>query len=325
MDEGMTFFRREYTDAWLLMAWPGAGQVAMASCSYLVEKLGMRPLARIRSDTSGEVPGVTIRDGLVEPKPGNSNQVYGWKNPTGGRNLLVFFGAAPPSSNKTDYCRQLVRLADLAGVQRIFTLDALVTGPVVPSEAAVRAIATDQSLLDELAAAEPPVEALDSGELSGMNAALFSAAKADGADTVGLIGEVPVFAVNLPYLRACRGVLETLKRLGGFDWDLSDLQAMSERLDRKLSTALEKLDELPFGLTLRKSAEEEEEAPEWELRFDTEEEDGLEPEEVERIERLFEVVENDRSRAIELKAMLDAHGVFKAYEDRFLDLFSESA
>jgi hypothetical protein len=40
-----------------------------------------------------------------------------------------------------------------------------------------------------------------------------------------------------------------------------------------------------------------------------------------RIEGLFEQARKDRSKAFELKQELDRLGVFKEYEDRFLDLF----
>ena len=40
-----------------------------------------------------------------------------------------------------------------------------------------------------------------------------------------------------------------------------------------------------------------------------------------RIERLFDRADRDRSLALELKRELDRLGVFERYEDRFLDLF----
>jgi hypothetical protein len=38
---------------------------------------------------------------------------------------------------------------------------------------------------------------------------------------------------------------------------------------------------------------------------------------------MFEQARQDRSKAMELKRELDRHGVFKQYEDRFLDLFKK--
>ena len=42
-----------------------------------------------------------------------------------------------------------------------------------------------------------------------------------------------------------------------------------------------------------------------------------------RLERLFVRAREDRTQALELKAELDRLGVFKDYEDRFLDLFKQ--
>ncbi len=43
-----------------------------------------------------------------------------------------------------------------------------------------------------------------------------------------------------------------------------------------------------------------------------------------RVEKLFELARDNRSKACELKRSLDSLGVFTQYEDRFLDLFSKS-
>jgi hypothetical protein len=45
----------------------------------------------------------------------------------------------------------------------------------------------------------------------------------------------------------------------------------------------------------------------------------------ERIEQLFAMAAGDRAKALELKAELDRHGLFRVYEDRFLDLFRQGS
>lgn len=40
-----------------------------------------------------------------------------------------------------------------------------------------------------------------------------------------------------------------------------------------------------------------------------------------RIEALFRVAGENRDKAVELKALLDEHGLFRDHEDRFLDRF----
>jgi len=49
--------------------------------------------------------------------------------------------------------------------------------------------------------------------------------------------------------------------------------------------------------------------------------DALTDDQRANIERLFDLARQDRSRAFELKQELDRLGVFRDYEDRFLDLF----
>ncbi|MEJ5277173.1 MAG: hypothetical protein WHU94_14785, partial [Thermogemmata sp.] len=49
----------------------------------------------------------------------------------------------------------------------------------------------------------------------------------------------------------------------------------------------------------------------------------LSPADQQHIEQLFTEAAADRSKAFELKRELDRLGVFKDYEDRFLDLFKK--
>ena len=55
------------------------------------------------------------------------------------------------------------------------------------------------------------------------------------------------------------------------------------------------------------------------------EEEQMSPAARERIERLFTEAAKDRSKAFELKRELDRLGLFKDYENRFLDLFKKTS
>lgn len=48
-------------------------------------------------------------------------------------------------------------------------------------------------------------------------------------------------------------------------------------------------------------------------------------EEIQKIEELFQAAKGDRSKSFELKKELDRSGLFKEYEDRFLDLFKKNS
>jgi hypothetical protein len=79
----------------------------------------------------------------------------------------------------------------------------------------------------------------------------------------------------------------------------------------------ELLSQVENALTQQAQTEEESVQPE-----ETTEEE-IEPEDERRIEQLFRQAQKDRAKAYELKHELDRLGVYRDYEDRFLDLFKK--
>jgi hypothetical protein len=79
----------------------------------------------------------------------------------------------------------------------------------------------------------------------------------------------------------------------------------------------ELLAQVEHALTQQTPAEEETVQPE---EAAVEE---IDPEDARRIEQLFGQAQKDRAQAYELKHELDRLGVYREYEDRFLDLFKK--
>src|SRR5262249_6975103 len=96
--------------------------------------------------------------------------------------------------------------------------------------------------------------------------------------------------------------------------DLGELAAQSKIMEQQLGELLARV-EKEYGQQY--TAEDEGSTQE------AVEEEKLRPADEERIEELFEQSAKDRSKAFELKQELDRLGVFKDYEDRFLDLFKK--
>ena len=94
--------------------------------------------------------------------------------------------------------------------------------------------------------------------------------------------------------------------------DLTELFEQVETMDQQLGEVLTKVETV---LERHSEAEEEGYSPE------PVGEDRISRDEEQRIEDLFEQATHNRSKAYELKAELDQLGVFKDFEDRFLDLF----
>jgi hypothetical protein len=116
--------------------------------------------------------------------------------------------------------------------------------------------------------------------------------------------------------------LERFTELAGIEIDFTELEEQAKAMEENLEQLMEQMNQ---------GRGEEEEEEEGEAG-----EEPAKPGEAQqppapapapdartrrRIEALFERAKQDRSKAFELKRELDRLGVFKQYEDRFLDLF----
>ena len=318
---------------WLVAVWPGMGNVALAAGSYLVESLGARPLGLLRADPHFDVDRAQVRGGIVQPARLPHNKLFGWKDPRGQRDLVLFLGEAQPSFQGFGFSQTLLAAAERLGVQRVVTFAAMVTNlhPSQPSR--VFRVATSEALAGEVDRTCPGLVVLDDGEISGLNGTFLAAAAQAGREAVGLLGEVPEIGVGVPYLKASLAVLESFQRLSGIELDLSELRAQSERVEKGLVELLGRVTRLPAAMLpdllsrLAKEHQEAQEAQEEQGEPSSspaegeDEAEGLAPEAVAHIEELFLRAAGDRTRALELKQVLDRQGVFGEYEDRFLDLF----
>lgn len=346
------------TDPWLLAVWPGMGNVALGAGSYLVEKLDVQPLFTIPTGDFFDLGQVQVRDGVVSPARFPENRLYGWKNPAGGRDLVIFVGESQPSTRGYAFCEGLLRAAQGLGVKRVFTFASMVTPQHPSAPSRTFAVATSEALLEEVRARDPNVGVLTEGTIAGLNGTLLAAAAAHGLEGVGLLAEVPQVAANVPYLKAAHAVLGVFIRLAGVPLDLSDLAAQAARVEKGLLQLIQQLGAMAAQAqqALANVAEAaaqgiaSDEAHQGEPQDDDEEDDEpdireqrareaegrpdpdeaeerptaatLSPDVVAHIEELFLAAANDRGKALELKALLDQHDVFKEYEDRFLNLFT---
>ena len=120
--------------------------------------------------------------------------------------------------------------------------------------------------------------------------------------------------MNVPYPTASLAVLEIFSRLANVKVDTAELKHEAKKIEAHLSQALDHI---------KKLAQSEEGIPEaFETYMPDPAENGkLTPEEKDQIEALFFAAQRDRTAAFDLKKELDRLGVFREYEDRFLDLF----
>jgi proteasome assembly chaperone (PAC2) family protein len=302
---------------WLVAVWPGMGHVALNAGVYLLAKLGMTTIAEFETHELFDVDQVEVKDGVIQPHRRPRNRFFVWTDPNGKHDLVVFLGEAQPPVGKFPFCRQVIRFAKDLGVERVFTFAAMATQMHPEKRSRVFGATTDPSGLDELKQLE--LELLEDGHIGGLNGVLLAAAAEADLRGACFLGEMPHIFAQLPFPKASLAILEVFTTIANIDLDLEELDEQAKAVEEQLGQLLARVEQ-QYG---RQTPEEE----------DDEEGEGYiteaEPEEevpaVERglVEELFGQAAKDRSKAFELKRELDRLGLFKEYEDRFLDLFKK--
>jgi proteasome assembly chaperone (PAC2) family protein len=290
------------------------GNVALNAGIYLLAKLGMNVFADFEAGELFDVDLVEVKEGLIQPVRWPRNRLFTWKDPKGQHDLVVFLGEVQPPVGKYPFCRRLIAHARDLGVERVFTFAAMATQMHPEHRSRIFGAATDEQSLDELKRLE--LDLIEDGNISGLNGVLLGAAAERGLRGSCLLGEMPHLFAQLPFPKASLAILEVFATITGIDIDFTELAEQSRTMDQQLGELLARVEK---AYDQQYPAEEREAySPE------PAEEKQLRAEDEQRIEKLFTETAKDRSKAFELKQELDRLGVFKDYEDRFLDLFKKA-
>lgn len=300
---------------WFVAVWPGMGQVAINAGVYLLAKLGMTLFAELEASGLFDLDQVEVRGGIIQPSRRPRNRLFVWKDPEKRHDLVVFVGEAQPPIGKYTFCRQLISHAKELGVERVFTFAAMATKMRPEQRSRVFGAATDQAGLEEIKRLE--LQVLEDGQIGGLNGVLLSVAAEMGLRGSCLLGEIPHVLAELPFPKASLAILEVFTTITGFDLDLADLAEQARASEKPLGEIFARV-ERAYQQQFYGSTEEEEFIPEL-----YREPDGVAPADRQRIEELFAEAARDRRKAFDLKRELDRLGLFKEYEDRFLDLFKK--
>jgi hypothetical protein len=109
-------------------------------------------------------------------------------------------------------------------------------------------------------------------------------------------------------------VLKAFKSIADIEIDFTELAKQAKEMEQKLGELL---------VQMQQAIEQQSPGEEDAVQQEPAEEEELGIEDREGIERLFERAKQDRSTAYELKRELDRLGVYREFEDRFLDLFKK--
>lgn len=302
-------------ERWLVTAWPGMGTVAVTAVVYLLSKLKMRQIEEFDARELFELEEAEVEEGLLHAGRLPRSRLFLAEDAAPGRDIVVFLGEAQPPTGKFALSRRLLTAARDLGVTRVFCFAGWISDMEPTTNSRVHGVATDEAGLSDLR--RQGVSVVSSGRITGLNGVLLAAAAEEGLPGVGLLGEMPGLAYQLPYPSASAAVLRTFTAMAGMSLDLTELDLYGRQTQEQLAAAYrEALQALGDAIPEAPDAPEEPAAAQTPSTPE-----GLSKEENRRIEDLFAQASKDRAKAFALKTELDRLGAFRQYEDRFLALF----
>lgn len=298
----------------LIAVWPGIGHVGINAGFYMMSKLGMSVLAELQTATLFDVEHVEVQKGILHSGRRPRSRFFLYSDPEKKRDVVVFLGEAQPPQGKYQYCESIVEFAKKIGIERIFTFAAMATQMHPEHPSRVFIAATNEQTLEELQSQN--VQVLDEGQITGLNGVLLGVAAEKGLQGACLLGEMPHIFSQLPFPKASLAILDVFSSFTGLNIDLEELADQSRQMEEQLGQALAQIEE-KLGHPLV-SSEPEPQVPAQPTAMEK-----LTAEDHQRIDQLFDQAKSDKKKAFELKQELDKLGVFKNYEDLFLDLFKK--
>jgi hypothetical protein len=315
--EGIEFSKKpKLKNPYLIVAWPGMGEVAFKAATYLVDKLKAEEFAAVSSGDFFYLTASAIREGRLMLPELPSNKFYYWRNKLGENDLIIFISSAQPDLSKAeDYCKKIIYIAKTFNVKMVISFAAM-PHPVEHTQAPkVWLASTSLKINNDLK--KYNFNLLSEGRISGMNGLFLGLAKREGLEGFCLLGEIPLYTIQIENPKASYAVLEALNRILNIQIDFSDLIDQTHIMEGEINKLL---DYFKLGAPASPIGEEEIERIKKSLSQLTKIPVSVK----EKIEKLFVQAKTDIAKAHELKAELDKWNAYKEYEDRFLDLFKKA-
>ena len=291
----------------MFAAWPGMGNVGIIAMDYLRSKLGAKVFAEIDMASFFIPDSIIVKDGIAQLPEIPGAVFYYHKNP----NTLIFESSAQVAGKDgITIIKTILDIAERYKVKRIFTAAAFAQPMSHKAPSRVMSACNHPSSFKDLDKFN--VVPMPDGYIAGQNGLLLGVAASRNIDSCCLLGTIPSFASNLSYPKASLEIVKTFENILKIDIDHGEIEESISIVDKQLAAIEERIKEY-FPSVMEK---EEEEVP------------NVEDEEVPRyimdkIEKLFDEVKKDKSKANKLKEELDRWKLYELYEHRFLGLFKD--
>ncbi|MBM3251644.1 MAG: hypothetical protein FJZ11_02520 [Candidatus Omnitrophica bacterium] len=301
----------------MIAAWPGMGNVAIKAAAYFQEQLKAIEFADIDASEFFSSTEAAIENGLIKLPEIPKGKFYFWENKTGKNDLIIFISQAQPHLEKgSQYAKDVLEAAEKLKVELIYTFAAMPLPIDHLKTPQIWAVATDKKLTEQLK--KSAIKIMTEGQISGLNGLFLAVAKDLGFSGICLLAEIPLYAIQIENPNASLAILEALCKSLEIKIDLAPLQTAAKLMQEEIERLIEYL-KTPEEELIKPITEEEIEK----IRKMLSAQDKLPDSAKKSIEEFFGLAKKDIKIASELKKELDKWGVYKEYEDRFLDLFKK--
>lgn len=308
--------RPHFKNPILIAAWPGMGDVALKAAVYLKNKLSAQEFAEMSASDFFHPSGIWIDNSQISMPVQPVGKFYFYKNPGKGSDVIIFISDAQPFIEKSDrYASEIIEFAISLKVRRVYTFAAMPLPIEHTQLPEVHVVTTQKDILDDFL--KMNLKTMPTGQISGLNGLILGVAKQKGLEGVCLLGEIPLYTIQIENPLASIAILTVLIKALNISLDLSELQQYADQINREIEHLIE---------YLKNPSEEERPIDEREVdtfRKGLEDAPGLPESAKQRIDELFKLAKKDLSKTIELKKELDKWNVYGKYEDSFLDLFKK--
>jgi proteasome assembly chaperone (PAC2) family protein len=311
----------------VIACWPGMGEVAVRAGLFLKEALGFQEFAEIIDSGFFPPQGIVSEKGVVSLPRIDEGTFYYRKDPRKKHDVVLFVAEAqPPMDRAFEFAWLVLDFIASLKSKMVCTFASLPQPIDYAKESVVWGVASDESLVEELKAMG--VGVMQDGQISGLNGLLVGTAAERGIRSICLLAEIPFYTVQIENPKATKAVLKVVEKLLGETFDLSPVDAKAKALESEIEKLISyiKGQNTPDDSDDDDDEDEDEPAPLSEediqhIKSELSTFPRLPRSVAKNVEAFFEKAQSDITQAHELKKLLDHWGVYKEYEDRFLDLF----
>ncbi|MFP4681549.1 MAG: PAC2 family protein [Chitinispirillaceae bacterium] len=301
----------------LIAAWPGLGNVGMVAVDYVRKQLEAQHYGSVDLRPFVIPPAGVVKNGKFLPHEPLVSTLHYKKSP----DLLIYESNMQVEGREGMFLmQQLFDVARKHQVRQILTF-AAIPQPVSHTRDSRLYYAANSSDVSEKLQ-HLGVKPLPAGEIPGPAGVLPGMAYSNGIEAACIMATMPAYAGAASYPKASLPVLNLLEELLDCSIDLEGLKKGVKRMEEQFEIIESRVREHFPQMLADEKQEDEVDVEELIGNVPSQPEDDIPREARMNIEKLFREAAQDRSRAVELKEELDRWGLFRRFENRFLDLFS---